>query len=254
MLFFISFSTDINNYRISELVLKKLLGAVLESDVESKNTESSDLDILNVLDEASAKPDFDVETDIFMDVKSEKNQIRCKSRVLGWLPGEFFIIEGPRHDNKEIVAKPGETFVIRYIHDGMIYGFHSGLVRRVLAPNVLWFMSYPNIVETRSLRRHRRLSVLIPAAVTGIDDSKCQITNISMDGARLICPKSTELSSKESLILSFMLPDGNQIKELKTAVRNVEAEDEKEIVGVEFDADQKEFRESIAIFVESVEI
>lgn len=185
--------------------------------------------------------------DIYLDLKIQNKAIRCKSRIVGWHKEQFFILEGPRVNGKDLPSKPGEAMVVRFMLDGTIYGFNATLVRKILLPIQMWLMSYPNIVETKTLRQDERLSMLIPASIHGQEKNKALILDLSKGGALVEVNQKFELGSK--LKISFSLPNNDKVDDMEVEVRGFSTNQNGFQIGTSFDGANQEHRQKINSFI-----
>lgn len=185
--------------------------------------------------------------DIYLDLKIQNKDLRCKSRIVGWHKEQFFILEGPRINGKDLPSKPGEAMIVRFMLDGTIYGFNATLVRKILLPIQMWLMSYPNIVETKTLRRHERLSMLIPASIHGQEKNKALILDLSKGGALVEVNQKFELGSK--LKISFSLPNNDKIDDMEVEVRGFSTNQNGFQIGTSFESANQEHRQKIISFI-----
>jgi len=77
----------------------------------------------------------------------------------------------------------GDPLLVRYLHDGVIFGFRTFVSGTVVEPLPLVFLNWPERVEAHSVRQSRRLDTFIPCHLklqgTGHDAS---IIDISAGG------------------------------------------------------------------------
>jgi c-di-GMP-binding flagellar brake protein YcgR len=186
----------------------------------------------HLLDQRPIRPTFIVGLDLYMDLLVNNNKVRCKATVHGWVDNQFFMTSSPTLNGQEVQIKPNEVITVRFILDGVVYGFNSMMLRRVLGPVNLWFLAYPNIIETITLRKHSRLPMLIPVTING-EQHKGLILDLSLGGALIDCLTMCE-SMPGSIELAFALPNGTEVKALRAEVKNVRSYETSRQLGVRF--------------------
>lgn len=90
---------------------------------------------------------------------------RCTSPLVGIVPGEFLIVRTPKGQEWQKYFFEREWVVVRYVTDGMIFGFRSTVLAHHVTPCRLLVLSYPASVESLDLRQHTRVECFVPAAV-----------------------------------------------------------------------------------------
>jgi len=127
--------------------------------------------------------------------------------------------------------------IVRYIHRGIVYGFKCTLMGIIEDPLHLMILSYPDNIETVKLRKHERITCLIPATAS-IDSTtyKGAVLDISMGGCSFKCNVSSndEIAVKENDAISMQIAglQGNQI--LKLGVANIRRYNKKITLGGQF--------------------
>jgi hypothetical protein len=135
--------------------------------------------------------------------------------------------------------------------DGTVYGFNTSLIRKILDPTELWLLIYPNIVETKSLRQHRRIQVHLPATIepSNVDGL---ILDLSKGGAMLEISNHCPIG--EQLHLSFTLPNNEEVQNMLVEVRGFQQNSHAFQVGISFDRSDKENLMKILQYINEVEL
>jgi c-di-GMP-binding flagellar brake protein YcgR len=196
-------------------------------------------------------PTLIVGLDLFLDLSFEGKQTRCKATVHGWYQDRFFIIGAPSVNGREVDVRPNELITVRYILDGVVYGFNTTFVRKVVSPAELWFLRYPNITEKKQLRRHTRLQTLIPARIDS-SEGNVLLVDLSKGGAQLDFPGEADISTEKPVTLSFSLPNGTEISNLPANVRSVKSTNYSKLIGLQFVPADVEDLAPIHQFIEEI--
>lgn len=167
-----------------------------------------------------------------------------KSQFIGMAGGEFLIIKTPLI--KEIATKLFQKnhVIIRYFHDGNVYGFRCTLIGLIKEPCRLSILSYPETIECLNLRKHERVDCLIKASLTCEDlpETPLQgiIQDISLGGCRFRCkPLEGEVVSQIKInrkaTISMEFPGREVPMELYPVVRRVQQDRQAILIGMELD-------------------
>ena len=179
---------------------------------------------------------------------------RLNSRVLGWMEGEYLVVSYPTTDseNEEVNLPKDAAVLCRGMIDGRMHGFKTHVLHSMSQPFDYLFLVYPKNIEDLSGNKGFRLDIEIPAsAILAPDDLEepfesamgidVIIQNISTSGAIIRLPKNLKMESFDVVFLSFQLPDGKSVENLKTAVRkDIELQDDSTF-GVEFNNEDPRF-------------
>lgn len=87
------------------------------------------------------------------------------SSLIGVEEGLHLIIKTPliADIGKKLYEK--NHIIVRYVHAGRVYGFRCTMTALIKEPFRFCILSYPTSVEILNLRKHERLSCLIPAEI-----------------------------------------------------------------------------------------
>ncbi|MBI5463219.1 MAG: flagellar brake protein [Gammaproteobacteria bacterium] len=127
-------------------------------------------------------------TPLFVEIDGIEGKL--KSKLIGLEPGSYLVIATP-HGPPGARSKftPGNRVTLRYVNQGSVYGFETGILGDVRTPVNLLLIAYPRMIVEKSLRKAERFDCYIPchieaAGITG-DGT---IVDISMAGCRCIIP------------------------------------------------------------------
>ncbi len=162
-----------------------------------------------------------VGTSVLLQAADQTNEHdRVKATIRGWQRGLYVILDIPNVKDPTFPFRRGECCVLRYLAEGdacacqteiqdLGSGSHFSYIR------VRW----PNEVVRVRVRKHWRVAVNVPCAITKEDASEhsSEMKDISAGGCKLALEDS--VLSKDSVVtLAFTLPDGSAINNLKAVV------------------------------------
>lgn len=175
-------------------------------------------------------PKLQVGLQIFLELAQKSKTVRAKASILGWSSPTHLMISFPTADNKLLLTPFKSEVVVRYLLDGVVYGFTTKVIDKQQKPLPMWILIYPAAVETKSLRRSPRVSIKLP--VTYDEDGAAFTIDLSANGALLSV--SEKMALGQSLRLSFQLPDGTTVNNLFADVVRLQESRENSMVGVNF--------------------
>ena len=184
---------------------------------------------------------------------------RMKSMLVGMKPENYLIISIPVASKiwKNLLYK-GNQVTVRYVYAGTVYGFQSSLLGYIVKPDNLIFLSYPEKVEDYDLREHRRIDCVFPAtAVIREQAYRGAIVDISTRGCKFSTRTYTEkdrppIRVGEAIQIDFQLLGTVGTHSLIGKARNINLDDQKMDIGVEFDKTDTEVKDKIEDYVKSV--
>jgi hypothetical protein len=142
---------------------------------------------------------------------------RFTSSVRGLEPGAYVLASIPPRrelvDTSDLLVN-GIKAVVRYMHNGMVFGFKTTIMGAVYSPARLLFLEYPNVVESYNLRSYARVPCFLPAKIKlGSSEIDGAVVDLSKGGCQVRIFEMNQLrhgvvptSGNEELILSLQLP------------------------------------------------
>ncbi|MEJ1298851.1 MAG: flagellar brake protein [Candidatus Sedimenticola sp. (ex Thyasira tokunagai)] len=123
---------------------------------------------------------------------SSDNEDRYSVVLIGYLSGKSLLVTSPIIDGKVLFMKEGHRFAVRLIKGNHIYGFVSTVIMTTLKPYPYLHLSYPEEVESTTVRNAQRVQTNISGFVhnsrTLDTDANWQpvlLKDLSMTGARV---------------------------------------------------------------------
>jgi len=178
-------------------------------------------------------------------------QITCREKryisiLRGVVGPNYLIVDVPLVGGKKYYPDYGSVITVRFLLDGAVYGFKTGIVR-VHEKSGLIVLEYPDSIRKVELRKSKRLNVMISAVITtGCEtdsDTGQTWTMETMDGAildiseigALLAVNSSELIDVgHTVTISAALPGGIHLDSLDAEIRNVKPSSSKLLLGVSF--------------------
>jgi len=179
-----------------------------------------------LLESHQKRPNFIVGLDLYLDLVHQFKKVRCKVNVHGWYHDDFFIIDAPMINGQEVELRTNEFVTVR-------------------------FMSYPTIMETKTLRKHSRLQTLIPVSIDGFEE-KALIIDLSSGGALVDCANWQNLPELQEIKMSFNLPNGKEVIALPAQVKNIVKNESIKQIGVSFSSSDNEQGRAIKEFIDAL--
>jgi len=140
------------------------------------------------------------------------------------LNGRELVLTGvPLVSGAPLITTIGTPCVIRYVDQGVMYGFTSRVAHIQHNPLKMIYLTYPDQVEKIELRCEERFSVNFATQIFFQEGEEVKsvsgnILDLSCAGCRFTGPLFFDVGDK--LRLSFQLSDGTAIDNLAAEVRN----------------------------------
>lgn len=131
--------------------------------------------------------------------------------------------------------KAGVSSIIRFLNDGVIYGFYTNLLVKYTSPIPIWIWRRPFNVERLNLRQSDRIKTVLPATLEkGPEDKELLVVDLSEGGCGIFAPKGRYGEGQE-LGLNITVPAGwGHIDHVRLAVRRVMRERGGVMIGAAF--------------------
>ena len=200
--------------------------------------------------------------DVGVDVqlKLEGVGFALQSTVVGMEPGEYLIIKSPKSFvSIKHKCVPGSEMVVRYLHNGTVYGFQTKLIEFITSPTKLFFLEYPRIIEHHDLRHEKRFPCHFPARLKLRDgrDVASVISDISQNGCRCLIDMDRNHGMgiphiDDQVSFSCQFPGVQGAYVIAGTVRNISKARSEIVLGVEFAVVEDEINNILARYVFSL--
>jgi c-di-GMP-binding flagellar brake protein YcgR len=162
----------------------------------------------------------------------------------------FFLVDTPLVAGKVVVPEYNAPITVRFLYDGVIYGFTSYL-SMAHGRGSLLMLEHPKNIEKHPLRKLERIKTVIRAeAVVVQKQQKVSgvILDFSQSGAKLGLETGQGFETGDNLLLSFTLGDGTEITALEATVRNNRTIGDKVVYGTSFNPSSNPSMEKLNSF------
>jgi len=171
---------------------------------------------------------------------------KLNSRVIGWSEGIFVIIEHPFIQGELALLPKDAAVVCRGTVEGRTYAFKSHVLHVMTQPFNYLFLRYPRDIQEVTARQGLWVDIEAKAAMAlspadapvppaGARQVEGIVHNISTGGCIISLPKEEDLKGTACVFLSFELPNGVPVKDLKGTVPSDSPLDGEGAVELHFD-------------------
>lgn len=111
--------------------------------------------------------------------------------VLGWEKGVFLLTRAIWGRSKEPQLKSRDICKVRFLREGVAYGFETVVLSVQFVPSPIMFLRYPEQVERVELRRAPRCRISVPVRLTdvsGTENAGAVMDDLSEGGCLLRVP------------------------------------------------------------------
>ncbi|EGB15243.1 type IV pilus assembly PilZ [Pseudodesulfovibrio mercurii] len=162
-----------------------------------------------------------------------------RGRIVGFDPYDYLIasVRLPGRIRRQLAL--GGQMIVKYIHQGTIYGFRTTAYNTVTSPTSLVFFAYPSVIEKVELRRDTRTECNIDGALQAENgEYECLIVNISATGCKVSVRARARdpiarLKVGDTLVAIVNLGTEGTLK-LPIVVRNIQREQGLHTIGAMF--------------------
>jgi len=209
-------------------------------------------------DEQHEREGFEVGVHVHLQPAADNRRDRYEVVVRGWQEGKFVLADMPDAEGAIETFKVGTEWVARYILSGKAFGFKTDVTRVQFHPKPLVFFSYPESIEALTIRKYKRISTFIIGSVsrfesdgTATGDVECVVRDLSRGGC--LIETDTALSVGDTIALTFVLPNGEPLKNIPGEVRNTRPAGEKRFIGGIMFAEEAQEKRPVDAFFDRVD-
>lgn len=205
--------------------------------------------------------DMPIGLDLIAQIKGTgEEKVRFRSRYLGMKPGEFLILQMPAVPSIRERLASRCSLVVRFMSSGTVFGFEAAVISHTMRPVPLFFLTFPETIESLNLRQAERVDTFIEAeGVMGEHVIKGAILDISAGGCRMTVDRSTgthwpDVEPGDEVLLTFKLPSNGETLHLGAQIINAKKDVDTIDLGLKFAQDEyhKPVRDKISEYVEHV--
>ncbi|MEK6710198.1 MAG: flagellar brake protein [Nitrospinota bacterium] len=154
---------------------------------------------------------------------------KLSSRIIGWSEGIFVVIEHPLLQGELALLPKDAAVVCRGTVDGRTYAFKSHVLHVMIQPFNYLFLRYPRDIQEITARQGLWVDIKAsaqiilssqdaPAPPAGAKEVAGVVHNVSTGGCVISLPKETDLKGVACAFLTFGLPNGSKVNQLKGTV------------------------------------
>lgn len=179
------------------------------------------------------------------------------STLLGWKEHAWLVCEWPAQLGHDADIPRGTPCTVSYLHDGKLVGYRTDIRDTVTSPVPLLFVAFPQTVEEMHLRKYTRVSSCEPALLMRTDGADAasspspsadfaggMLKDLSLGGGSVALTRTPPWVRPGATIrMEFELPGLGHVTNLTAVVKNRDARDSAELIGVEFQFDRMEYIE-----------
>ncbi|HPQ68593.1 MAG TPA: flagellar brake protein [bacterium] len=190
-------------------------------------------------------PPFNVGMQVFLDLVQRNKPVRATAQVFGWRPPTHLMTSYPELQGRMVMVSEDAQVIVRFIHEGKIFGFPATIVAKQQSPFPMWTLAHRPIADGKSLRRTPRRRVIVPV----IDESGGEHVTVDISAHGMLLATRQNKTLGDNLTLSFSLPDGMEIKNLRAEIVRIQQSRDASLMAVNYNAGQAEALEKISHFL-----
>ncbi len=182
---------------------------------------------------------------------------KYSSKIVGVEPYKYIIAKMPLAPGIRTMIFPGQGLTLKSECDGIIYGFDTEILHAILRPAALLLLAYPMRTEKIELRRHRRLSCLLPVRLQNpFAHTLAFMVDISLGGCRLVVDKNDTdgilnvMAGDEVSILALHEVFGDD--GLRATIANTAQKNHKAFFGAAFAGNDPDHGRRVAAFLDRI--
>jgi CheY-like chemotaxis protein len=184
------------------------------------------------------------------ETRQTEKESRLKAFMRGWRAGQYIMMDCSAEGHLPRCFEADVPCVVRFMAEGLACGFETRLVDFGTAVYYGFIrVEWPGEVRHLPLRRHERIHVRVPCTITPPDSAPVSgtVCDLSVGGCRV---EVEQLLPRDACCsLSFVLPDGTRIEDLKVTVKGLFRMKGGWAAGCEFDESQEELRGELDFYV-----
>lgn len=175
------------------------------------------------------------------------------TQVLGWEKDIFLLTKAIYAHGKAVEMQKSDSCKVRFLKDGIAYGFVADIVAVQFYPFPLLFLKYPDKIETMKLRVAPRYKINLPASfsdASGALIAESTMIDISEGGCglKVPVPAGKELPPDAGYHIAYSIMD-RQIS-VNCKLRKLEKGNDTVLVGLEYTEVSSQQKEILNMFLD----
>ena len=214
--------------------------------------------VRDFLDSLETRPHVEGEFGTEIQLEIDGVASRLQTQLIGIDTDRILIVKTPTMSqiggiNVKLFA--GNRVIVRYVFEGVVYGFETAIVEAISSPLRLLFLAYPKLVTARTIRSNPRINTSLPARLkageTGADGT---VTDISISGCQLEMrrdhlPATAKLDVDTDVELTLQLPGVGGDFQIRGKLRSVRSGERKLEAGISFGELEEQVQLAIDAYV-----
>lgn len=173
--------------------------------------------------------------------------IRIKASLAGMVKGRCLILQIAGVESSGDLRRLfsyGDALLVRYLHEGVIFGFRTFVSGTVVEPLPLVFLNWPERIEAHSVRQSRRLDTFIPCSLNLQGERhEASIVDISAGGCQVVVLRSTGIAvpdPEQAPPVQLHIPSASEAepRQMEGTVRRCHADPARLELGIQFQEEQ----------------
>lgn len=142
-----------------------------------------------------------------------------KGRIIGFERYQYLIASVRIPSDIRSQLKANSAVIVKYIHDGTVFGFRTDVLNHIITPAQLLFLTFPDQAEKLDLRKSSRAHCNIEGALYCYDEAhECLVVDVSGTGCRIaFSPKARDrlcqVEPGTTLVVNMMLGATGALKQ-----------------------------------------
>ncbi|WP_197513218.1 PilZ domain-containing protein [Acidihalobacter aeolianus] len=183
---------------------------------------------------------------------------RIDADIFGYVPGKYVVLHSQRgRGGKGLGAlgpKLGDSLIVRFLVEGIAYGFTSPVVHVQYRPDLLVFLQCPDLINKVSVRQELRLPCRLPCSLKDISGHTMPalLIDISSGGCQIASRELREDDREVGVAIKLQLTlpqDAGGEHEIAGKVVRLRLQNEAVIAGIGFDDHQHELMDKLRDFL-----
>ena len=164
----------------------------------------------------------------------------AKTTLVGMERNSYLIARSPQISGIWTKLHKENHVIVRYLYEGMVYGFKCTLLGIIDEPFRLMLLSYPEHIETVNLRKQERVSCFLPAKLINNNiDYAGVILDISAGGCNFFFDLSDheglpDIKVGDDVKFSLHIGGSSGVTTVQATVRNLRSGGDKITIGAQF--------------------
>jgi len=191
-------------------------------------------------------------------VINDDNDNKIVLTLIGWDAQNFLLAKSMLLKNIRLTSN--DDCVIRYVKDGVAYGFKTNMLSMQFSPAPMIFFKYPEDIKSMPFRKSKRVKTNIPARMlkrvgaNQFSTIEAKIMDLSETGCLVEVPSNNftnNLDKNDGFFVNFLIFEKSI--EVDCIIKNVRQKDDTVLFGSEFVSIGASVREAIASFINMID-